>query len=48
VLQTQPNCSAQDVAAKEEELAVLLYLVANLLRRTLLASNYELAEENYQ
>jgi len=48
VLQAQPNCSAQDVAAKEWELAVLLYLVANLLRRTLLASNYELAEENYQ
>jgi len=48
VLKAQQNSSSRDVAAKEEELAGLYKLVGDLLRCTMLASNYELAEDHFK
>jgi len=46
MLKAQHNCSACEVAVKEEKLASLHHVVGDLLRLTLLPSNYPLAEDH--
>ena len=46
MLKAQHNCSACEVAVKEEKLASLHHVVGDLWRLTLLPSNYPLAEDH--
>ena len=46
MLKAQHNCSACEVAVKEDKLAGLHHVVGDLLRLTLLPSNYPLAEDH--
>jgi len=48
MLEADSNCSARDMAAKQEGLADHHKLVGKLLRCTMLLSNYLLAEENFR